>query len=275
MNPQSRSVERDFDAVEVKVGAACVSARLGGDGPPIVLLHSLLADASSFDAIAGPLAATHRVVILDLPGFGGSDAVEGGALEAIADRIAAAIAQLKLGARPILLGNGYGGFVALLTAIRHPELAARLVLADCGAAFSEPGRAAFRGMSAAARAGGLAAIADVAMRRLFAPEFQAANPELTADRKQRFLAVDGETFHAACAALASLDLRPQLASMTLPALVLVGAMDEATPPPMSRELAAGLPNATLVELPGCAHVPQLQAPERFMSAIAGFIAKAA
>ena len=48
-------------------------------------------------------------------------------------------------------------------------------------------------------------------------------------------------------------------------------MDEATPAPMSIELAAGLPNARLVILPGLAHVPQLQAPEQFLAALAGFI----
>ena len=72
-----------------------------------------------------------------------------------------------------MLGNGYGGFVALQMAIRHPNIATKLILADCGAAFSEAGREAFRNMAAASKAKGLAAITDVAMRRLFAPEFQA------------------------------------------------------------------------------------------------------
>ena len=55
----------------------------------------------------------------------------------------------------IVLGNGYGGFVALQMAIRHPGIASKLVLADCGAAFSEPGREAFRNMAAASMAKGL------------------------------------------------------------------------------------------------------------------------
>jgi 3-oxoadipate enol-lactonase len=155
--------------------------------------------------------------------------------------------------------------------IRHPELASRVVLADCGAAFSEPGRAAFRGMSAGVEKGGLAAIADVAMRRLFAPAYQAEHPELVAERRERFLAMSTRTFHAAAAGLAALDLRPHLAGMKRPALVLVGEFDEATPPPMSVELAAGLPDAKLVVLPGLAHVPQLQAPEQFLAAVARFI----
>jgi 3-oxoadipate enol-lactonase len=208
-------------------------------------------------------------VILSLPGFGKSDFVGAGLAE-IADHLAQGIAALGV-SQPILLGNGYGGFVALMTAIRHPALASRLVLADCGACFSDPGRAAFRGMSAAAKEKGLGAIADVAMRRLFAPDFQQQNPALVEARKKLFLAVDLETFHGACAALAALDLRDQLASVAVPVLVLVGEQDEATPPAMSRELAAGLPHAQLVELPGCAHVPQLQAPEQFMAAMRPFI----
>lgn len=90
-------------------------------------------------------------------------------------------------------------------------------------------------------------------------------------RKERFLQTDVQTFHAACAALAELDLRPLLAEETVPVLVLVGEFDEATPPPMSRELAAGLPDARLKVLTGCAHVPQLQEPQRFYDEIIDFV----
>lgn len=261
-----------FRTVIAAVGAAHVSMQIGGEGRPLVLFHSLLADRSSFDRVAPTLAATHQVIALDLPGFGDSDFVDGG-LEPVADRIAAALRTLNLTHKPILLGNGYGGFIALLTAIRHPDLAERLVLADCGAAFSEPGRAAFRGMSAGAHKGGLNAIADVAMRRLFAPEYQALHPELIAQRRERFVAVEPRTFHTACEALATMDLRGHLPGVRMPVLVLVGEMDEATPPPMSTELAALLPNAELVVLPGCAHVPPLQAPELFLATIGPFIGR--
>jgi 3-oxoadipate enol-lactonase len=76
---------------------------------------------------------------------------------------------------------------------------------------------------------------------------------------------------AACEALAELDLRPQLEQVRIPVLVLVGEHDEATPPPMSHELAAGLPNARLKIIPGCAHVPQLQSPQIFLETIGDFI----
>jgi 3-oxoadipate enol-lactonase len=254
----------------LRVGEQLVTGRALGQGRPIVLLHSLLADRSSFEPLAALLARTHRVLMLDLPGFGDSHPVDGG-LEAVADRTAEAIRALQLGEKPVVLGNGYGGFLALLMAIRHPQLAARLVLADCGAAFSEPGRQAFRNMSAAAAAKGLGAISEVAMRRLFSPAFQAGHPELIEQRRARFIAVYPDTFHAACAALATLDLREAARGLKLPVLVLVGEQDEATPPEMARELAALVPDARFLLLPGCAHVPQLQAPRQFLAAIEDFV----
>ena len=247
-----------------------VNAAQSGKGPPLLLFHSLLSDRASFDAIVPELSKSFRVIVPELPGFGRSQAVTGG-LAAVADRMAQAVKDAAGGEATILLGNGYGGFVALQMAIRHPDIACKLILADCGAAFSEPGREAFRNMAAVSIAKGLSAITDVAMRRLFAPEFQAQHPDLMRDRREAFLRTDPDVFRAACDALAGLDLRPDLGQVKLPVLVMVGEHDEATPPPMSRELAAGLPRAHLKIIPGCAHVPQLQSPRLFLDLIGDFL----
>ncbi|UGY17569.1 alpha/beta fold hydrolase [Bradyrhizobium septentrionale] len=247
-----------------------VNAAQSGEGPPLLLFHSLLSDRASFDAIVPELARSFRTIVPELPGFGRSAAVEGG-LAAIADRMAEAVHDAADGMPAIVLGNGYGGFVALQMAIRHPALASRLILADTGAAFSEPGREAFRTMVRVSREKGLAAITDVAMRRLFAPDFQAQHPALMQDRREAFLRTDPDVFCAACGALAGLDLRTELAGLTVPTLVVVGEYDEATPPPMSYELAAGLPRAELRVIPGCAHVPQLQSPKLFLDTIGDFL----
>ncbi len=247
-----------------------INAAQTGKGPLLFLFHSLLADRASFDAIVPRLSQSFRVIVPELPGFGKSHAVSGG-VAAVADRMAEAVTDAAGGDDAFVLGNGYGGFVALQMAIRYPGIATKLVLADCGAAFSEAGREAFRNMAAASQANGLSAITDVAMRRLFAPEVQVQHPDLMRDRREAFLKTDLDVFCAACGALAELDLRPKLAQVKIPVLVLVGEHDEATPPPMSRELAAGLPQAQLKIIPGCAHVPQLQSPEVFLEAIGDFL----
>jgi 3-oxoadipate enol-lactonase len=247
-----------------------VNAAETGNGTPLLLFHSLLSDRASFDAIAPHLARSFRVIVPELPGFGRSQAVIG-TLADIADRMAEVVREVVGHGEAIVLGNGYGGFVALLMAIRHPALATRLILADCGAAFSEAGREAFRTMAAVAESKGLSAITDVAMRRLFAPQFQDSHPELMRGRREAFLRTDIKVFRTACTQLAELDLRGELHKVKAPTLVLVGEQDEATPAAMSRELAAGLANAQLKIIPGCAHVPQLQAPDVFLQAIADFL----
>jgi 3-oxoadipate enol-lactonase len=252
--------------------SATQSGQGTGKGRALFLFHSLLSDRASFDAIVPKLSQTFRVIVPELPGFGGSKAVSGG-LAAVADRMAQAVQEAAGGDEAIVLGNGYGGFIALQMAIRHPGIASRLILADCGAAFSEEGRQAFRNMAAASKAKGLSAITDVAMRRLFAPEFQDRHPDLMRDRREAFLRSDPEVIQAACAMLAELDLRPLLSQVEVPVLVLVGEHDEATPPPMSRELAALLPNAVLKIIAGCAHVPQLQSPQMFLDAIGDFMSQ--
>jgi 3-oxoadipate enol-lactonase len=92
------------------------------------------------------------------------------------------------------------------------------------------------------------------------------------DRREAFLRTDTDVFRAACDALANLDLRPEVGQVKVPVLVLVGEHDEATPPPMSHELAGLLPRAQLKIIAGCAHVPQLQAPQVFLGAIGDFLA---
>ena len=244
-----------------------VNLRQTGSGAPLVLFHSLLADRSSFEGVLAEFAETHHVYLPELPGFGASASVSG--LAAVADRMAESVREIG---KPVcLLGNGYGGFVALMLTIRHPELVSKLVIADAGACFSEPGRAAFRGMAAGASAKGLEGIADIAMRRLFAPDFFESNPELVAQRRAIFLTSKIETVLDACNSLGDMDLRPNLASVNIPVLVVCGAQDEATPKAMSEELAALLPNAELQILHGLAHVPQLQAPDVFLAAVLPFI----
>jgi 3-oxoadipate enol-lactonase len=256
--------------MDLSLAGGTLNAAVTGEGPPMVLLHSLLADRASFDRVEHRLAKHFLVIIPELPGFGRSLATPGD-LPAVADRVAEAVREITLVEKPVVLGNGYGGFVALQMAIRQPDIVSRLILADCGAKFSEPGRAAFRAMAAASAKNGLEAIADIAMRRLFPPGFQAANPALISERRGAFLGTNPQVFQNACNALAELDLRADLEKVRVPVLVLAGEQDEATPPVMSRELAADLPDAQFVMLSGCAHVPQLQSPEAFLRAVEQFL----
>src|SRR2546423_1379122 len=117
-----------------------------GRGRDLVLLHSLLSDRSAFDRIAPLLADEHHLWLVNLPGFGNS-ATAGPDLEDVADRIADQLPKLGLSGAADLLGNGFGGFVAVALAVRHGRLFDRLVLVDTGAAIPPEGKGAFHAMA--------------------------------------------------------------------------------------------------------------------------------
>lgn len=254
----------------VAVEGGAVDVFQVGAGRDLVLLHSLLTDRGAFEAVVPALAASRRLTLVNLPGFGASTPA-GPSVESHAERIAGLFAALALPAATDVLGNGLGGFIAVALAQRFGALFDRLVLVDTGAAFPEGGRATFRAMAAKVEEEGMAAILDVAVERLFPDDFIAERPWLAEQRKAVLRRADAKVFAAACRALAEIDLRPGLAAIRNPTLVVVGLRDEATPPALSRELAASIAGARLVEIPGCGHSPQMQDPRAFLAAITPFL----
>jgi 3-oxoadipate enol-lactonase len=241
-----------------------------GAGKPIVLLHSLLADRAIFDKIVPMLARQRRVIVPDLPGFGGSSSA-GATIEGIADRISGLFDALDLGTTADVLGNGFGGFIASALAIRHGVEFDRLVLADTGVGFTPEGKQSFFAMAERVRQSGMEAIVDVALKRLFPEDFIAANPAIMAERRAALVKTNPEYFAEACLALAALDLTPHIGAIRNPTLVVVGELDAATPPDMARALAKALSGAALIEMPGCGHAPMAQAPEAFIKVISKFL----
>ena len=241
-----------------------------GHGRNLVLLHSLLSDRTAFDRVAPRLAKERTLWLVNLPGFGAS-APAGQTLEDVADRIAEQLQAMGLEGPTDLLGNGFGGFVAVALAVRHGALFDKLVLVDTGAAIPPEGKPAFHGMAKRVEEGGMEAVLTTALQRMFPDDFLAANPVIAEERKASLRAAKPEHFAAACRALARFDRCAELGTIRNPTLVVVGLRDTATPPALSYELATGIPGATLVELPACGHSPHIQDPEGFWQAIKPFL----
>ena len=238
-------------------------------GPALSFCIRFFLIAGSLEPIVPLLRDDFRIVLLDLPGFGGSAACSGGLIP-LADQIADGMRVICGDERPLLFGNGYGAFLALALAARHPGAISGLFLAGCGAVFSEQGREAFRIMAAKAKEGGLSTIADIAMRRLFTPDMAARSPDVVAERRKSFISTDPDVFVEACEILSTLDLRDDAKRLAMPLLACAGSLDEATPPGMAEELATLTPKGSCTIIPDCAHVPTLQAPAQIAQAIRHF-----
>ena len=248
-----------------------VEYRQDGRGPALLLLHSLLTEMSVFDRVLPPLARTHRVTCLNLPGFGASDPVELNSVSEHADHVARVMDALSLPPTVDVFGNGFGAFVALELAIRHGTRIGRLMVADTAPGFPEPAKAPFRGMAEKVRTIGISAILDTAIGRMFPVAFQSAHPEVMAARKTALAPADGACFARACLALAALDLRSRLASIRNPTLVMCGALDQTTPPALAREVASAIPGALYRDIDDSGHCPMLEQPEALVSMLESFM----
>ena len=256
---------------ELSAGRGALKAVRTGEGPDIVVLHSLLADRHAFDPVLPALAAKHRVTLVNLPGFHGSQPPMLALMDAYVAAIEDGFQEFGISSDAVLIGNGFGGTVALAFALAHPERISRLVVSDAAACFPPEGRQQFAAMAQKVADAGLGAVAEVAARRVYSPAYLAAHPEKIDERKQVLLGIDPRAFQAACRILQETDLVPLLSHLRVPTLVVCGELDQATPPALNKEVADKVAGARYVELPGCGHCPPLEQPEAFVKAIGEFV----
>src|SRR3974390_996978 len=191
-----------------------------------------------------------------------------------ADHVVAVLDGLALPPSVPLFGNGFGAFVAADLAARHSRRIGRRILADALVSFPVAAKGPLRAMAQSVERDGMVAVLDVAIARMFPPEFTAARPGVVAERKAALTNADAAAFARACRALALLDLAPVLGAIRNPTLVAVGQLDATTPPSLAAELAGGIRGSVFHTIPGCGHCPMVETPAALIGLINEFLTRA-
>jgi pimeloyl-ACP methyl ester carboxylesterase len=285
IGPVEASVLQDlapvFSVRAVPAGGTIFRVLEGGSGPPLVLIHGRGLACTTWAPWLLPLARRHRVVALDLPGFGATPAGQlrpGGAeegLEYFVDPVAALLATMRLDG-PVLVGHSLGAFISVELSLRRALQPSALVLIGSmgvGPRMSYPARAYFRaGPERVARAVGKALFSRISPlpdtewgRRLADLDHELAT--VPGGRPIPTVAFN-RLFPVVGPALHRLD---RLGEISARALLLWGEDDVVFPAPAALVAAAAMPRGRALILPGLGHSPHLQAPERVLEEVERFL----
>lgn len=232
----------------------------GRDGAPVVVLaNSLGTTRAMWDPQLAALEERFRVVRYDSRGHGASPVPAGPySIEDLTDDVVALLDRLGV-ARAHFVGLSLGGMTGMSLAARHPERVGRLALL-CTAAYLDF-RQVYADRAGVVRQEGTAAVADVAVGRWFTPAWAVANPDAIAGFRAMIAATPAEGYASACQAIAAMDLRPLLPTITAPTLVVAGADDQAIPPAYLETIAdstVGIPGARYLAVPQAAHLANVE-----------------
>ncbi len=253
-----------------------------GTGPPLIALHGLGGTKASFLPTIADLASSHRVIALDLPGFGESAKPIAAPYDArwMARSVVAAMDKLGI-ERAHLVGNSMGGRVALEAGMNHPDRVERVVLLCPAVAWLRDRRWAgalrllrpelgllqvtprpvveriVRSLVPGATDGWAAAGVDEFLRSYLTPRGRAAF--YAAARNIYLDEPDGEK-----------GFWTRLSALERDCLFVWGEHDGLVPVGFRRHVEASLPGAKHLVLP-CGHVPQVEAPRATHAAMRRFL----
>jgi pimeloyl-ACP methyl ester carboxylesterase len=246
--------------------------RATGGGAPLVLVHGVGIDLEIWEPLVPRLQSRRRVVRYDMQGHGLSARPPGPyRLDHFVDQLDRLARALGLD-RFDLAGFSMGGLVAEAFAARFPERVRRLALLHTVHDRSPAERAAVAGRLAQVEAGDLEKSLATALERWLTPTFHAAHPEAVAAVEHRMRGNDPAAYLASYRVFATADAEvlALVDRIRCPTLVLTAEHDVGSTPAMAHALAARLPAATVVILPGLRHLSLLEDPQKVAASLEEF-----
>ena len=252
-----------------------------GSGEPVVFLHGFPTSGHLWRDVVTQMPTGHRLVVVDLLGFGRSDPPGPHALtlEAHADRVVDMLDALNI-ERACVVGHDVGGGIAQLLAVHAPARVSRLALIDSVGFARWPRRdvrlvRALMPITRRVPPSWLLPIARAHLERGYIEPLRAAH---SLSKYQRpFASTEGRDVlmqHlAALDARATRTLGSRLGELDIPTAVLWGAHDPFLPVSLGRQLAEAIPGATFEALPNASHFCPEEAPRPVATTIAALLAR--
>ena len=243
-----------------------------GSGQPIVFLHAFPLNRTMWAEQEAALSSQFRVITIDLRGHGESDApLWHYTIDQAADDVRALLDHLSI-RQALFVGLSMGGYILLAFYRKYADRVKGMVLADTRAQADTPeGKAGRFQMAQIAYKQGPSAIADIMIPKLLSPATIQTRPEIL--QRVRTM-IEGNQMSGIVGDLMAMAERPDsvplLKQIACPTQIIVGELDQATPPADAKLMAEQIPHARLAVIPRAAHLANLEQPEAFTRLIEEF-----
>jgi 3-oxoadipate enol-lactonase len=246
---------------------------IDGEGPWLVMSHSLACNVHMWDPQVPALAKRFKVLRFDTRGHGRSDAPAGPyTLDMLADDVKGLFDHL--GIREChWVGLSMGGMIGQTFALKYPGVFRSIALCDTASAYPEGAAEIWAGRVKVATEQGMEPLVPPTLERWFTEPFRKAQPEKVAKIANMIRETPVAGYAGCCAALPKINTTARLKEIKCPALVICGEQDMGTPLAMSQAIHAAIPGSELVVIPNAAHISNLEQPEAFDAALGRFLAR--
>jgi pimeloyl-ACP methyl ester carboxylesterase len=258
--------------VQAKVNGITIAYSDQGTGLPIVFLHAFPLNRTMWAAQEHALSSQFRIITIDLRGHGESDApLWRYTLEQSADDVSALLDQFAI-KQALFVGLSMGGYILFAFYRKHAARVKGMILADTRAQADTPeGKEGRLQMAQTAYKKGPSAIADIMIPKLLSPATVQTKPDLV---QQVRAMIEGNQISGIAGDLMAMAERPDsillLSQITCPTQIIVGELDQATPPSDAKLMAEKISGARLATILGAAHLANLEQPETFNQIVAAF-----
>jgi len=250
--------------VRTSVGVIGIDAR-GEGAVPVLFLHGVGSDKSVWKDQLEHFGRDRSAIAIDYPGYGESTFVPDATRDDFARTAWAALDSLGIG-NVHVCGLSLGGVVAMAMYASAPERCASLIIADSFAVHPQ-GQAIYDRSIAASN--DMRGLAEARIGALMESE----EPAVRADVIDTMARIDPEAYRLGARAVWLADQRDRAATIEAPTLVICGGEDAITPPALSEELAALIPNARVAIVEGASHLANLDKPAEFNRLIDDFLSE--
>ena len=259
--------------MKLQVSGIDIKYEVEGEGPWVVMSHSLACASAMWDEQVKALSGDYRVLRFDTRGHGGSEAPSGAyTLDTLADDLHGVLSKLGV-TSPHFVGLSMGGMIGMTYALKYPAAFKSLVLCDTTSRVPPEAQPVWEERIKIALEKGMEPLVELTLQRWFTAPFLAQRNQAVEKIASMIWSTSPIGYAGCCYAIRSIDVTGSLGAIRCPVQIIVGDQDVGTPVAMSEAIHRAIPGSQLTVIPNASHLSNVEQPAAFNEALQTFLSR--